>query len=270
MWHVAGSLLEEAPRYTLTTGGPNDASVGEMMTLDEAQNVSMLDQIVTGDARALSAHIPDASVDLIFTDPVYQQIDDYRWLAETALRVLTPHGRVLTWCSKPKLGRCQLAMEDAGLEYVYTLDYTVQAKTFRMRWYNLFCWTTPCLWFQRPGEATKPRKWIPDTYIDSIILDDDEPVDVRAVLPDTFISTAGPSGSYIWNKNLGVLKAWLDVFSAPGETIYDPFTGSGSVPLVCRMLGRHFYASEIRSEVAQQTSERIASMPEPMFLDEVA
>lgn len=226
--------------------------------------MTMLNTITTGDARELAAQIPDASVDLIFTDPVYQQIDDYRWLAETALRVLKPRGRVLAWCSKPKLGRCQLAMEDAGLEYVYTLDYTVQAKTFRMRWYNLFCWTTPCLWLQRPDEATKPRRWIPDTYIDTIVLDD-EPVSVRAVLPDTFISTAGPSGSYIWNKNLGVLKAWLDVFSAPGETVYDPFTGSGSVPLVCQMLGRNFYASEIKPDVADEARARLASVPRAMF-----
>jgi len=45
-------------------------------------------QIVTGDARVLAERIPDESIDLIFTDPVYQNIDDYRWLAETAARVL--------------------------------------------------------------------------------------------------------------------------------------------------------------------------------------
>jgi len=225
----------------------------------------MRNKIICGDARELAADIPDGSIDLIFTDPVYQNVDDYRWLSETALRVLKPRGKVLAWCSKPKLGRCQLAMEEAGLEYVYTLDYTVQAKTFRMRWYNLFCWTTPCLWLQRPGEATKPRKWIPDTYIDTILLEG-ESVDLRAVLSDTFISTAGPSGSYVWNKNLGVLKAWLDVFSAPGDVVYDPFTGSGSVPAVCRMLGRDFYASEIKAAVATEAQERVAALSEPMFV----
>lgn len=39
--------------------------------------------IYTGDARELAKAIPDESVDLIFTDPVYDRIEDYRWLAET-------------------------------------------------------------------------------------------------------------------------------------------------------------------------------------------
>lgn len=228
-----------------------------------------LDTITTGDARELAAAIPDGSVDLVFTDPVYQNVEDYTWLAKTALRVLKPKGLLLSWCSKPKLGRCQLAMEDAGLDYVYTLDYTVQAKTYRMRWYNLFCWTTPCLWMQRPGEASRPRRWIPDTYIDSIVLDD-ETVEVRQILGDTFISTGGPNGSYVWNKNLGVLSAWLDAFCPPGGTVYDPFTGSGSVPLVAKMLGRHYYASEIKPDVAAEARERVdqAPMPLPGFVVE--
>jgi len=222
-----------------------------------------LDQIIAGDARELAPAIPDGSVDLIFTDPVYQDLDAYRWLAETALRVLAPKGKLLAWCSKPKMARAQLTMEDAGLEYVYTLDYTVVAKTFRMRWYNLFCWTTPCLWFQRDGSASRPRKWIPDNFTDTITLDD-EAVEMRAALGDTFISTAGPSGSYIWNKNLHVLTAWLDAFSTPGAIVYDPFAGSGSVPVVCKMLGRHFYASEIKPDVAAAAQARLDATPLPL------
>lgn len=223
----------------------------------------MLDQIVTGDAKELAKGIPDSSVDLILTDPVYQQTGDYRWLAETALRVLAPKGKLLAWVSKPKLARSQIAMEDAGLEYVYTLDYTVIAKTYRMRWYNLFCWTTPCLWMQRDGSASRPRRWIPDTYTDTIVLDG-EAVELRAALGDTFISTGGPNGSYIWNKNLGVLKAWIDAFSAHGATVWDPFCGSGSVPVVCKLLGRHFYASEIQPDVAEEARQRLNDTPLPM------
>ena len=52
-------------------------------------------KIVTGDARVLAERIPDESIDLIFTDPVYDRIDDYRWLAETAARVLRNNGSLL-------------------------------------------------------------------------------------------------------------------------------------------------------------------------------
>ena len=33
--------------------------------------------IYTGDARELCEEIPSESIDLIFTDPVYQNMDDY-------------------------------------------------------------------------------------------------------------------------------------------------------------------------------------------------
>ena len=53
--------------------------------------------IYCGDARELAKAIPDESVDLIFTDPVYDRIDDYRWLAECASRVLKSSGTLLVW-----------------------------------------------------------------------------------------------------------------------------------------------------------------------------
>jgi len=257
-WELLGNGTPAAFRST--------ESLNEWLTRQERARPRprmQLDTIATGDARELARSLPDGSIDLIFCDPVYQNIADYTWLAEVALRVLKPKGLLLAWCSKPKLGRCQLAMEDAGLDYVYTLDYTVQAKTYRMRWYNLFCWTTPCLWMQRPGSASKPRRWIPDTYIDSILLND-EAVEVRQVLGDTFISTGGSNGSYVWNKNLGVLSAWLDAFCPIGGTVYDPFSGSGSIPLVAKMTGRHFYASEILPDVAATARERVDQAPLPL------
>lgn len=222
----------------------------------------LLDQIATGNARRLSKSLPDGSVDLVFCDPVYQNIRDYSWLAKTALRVLRPRGVCLAWASVPKAGRAQLAMERAGLEYVYTLFYTVVAKTYRMRWYNLFCWTTPCLWFQRPGEATRPNKWMPDTFQETIILPPE-------VLDNTFISTANPEDPFAWNKNTGVLRRWMERFSSPGDVVYDPFTGSGSVPVAAKMLGRRCYASELVAERAEEARARLAATPEPLDLGAV-
>lgn len=211
-----------------------------------------IDQITTGDARKLARTIPDASIDLVFCDPVYQNIRDYSWLARTALRVLKPRGVLLAWASVPKAGRAQAAMERAGMQYVYTLFYTVTAKTYRMRWYSLFCWTTPCLWLQRPSEATRPSQWMPDTYGETTILD------------NTVISTANPQNPFEWNKNTGVLMHWLERFCPPGGVVYDPFAGSGSVPVACRATGRRFIASEIDPARADEARARVAATPLPL------
>jgi adenine-specific DNA-methyltransferase len=217
-----------------------------------------LNQITTGNARKLAPSIADGSVDLVLADPVYQNISDYRWLAKTALRVLKTRGVCLAWASVPKLGRAQAAMERAGLEYVYTLFYTVIAKTYRMRWYNLFCWTTPCLWFQRPGEATKPNKWMPDTYSETIVVPPD-------LLDNTTISTANAHGPFEWNKNTGVLVKYIEQYSRPGELVYDPFTGTGSVPVACRMTGRSFIASELLPARAEEARQRLGATPISLF-----
>lgn len=213
-----------------------------------------LNEITTGDARRLAASIPDGSVDLVFCDPVYQNIADYGWLARTALRVLKPRGVLLAWASVPKAGRAQAAMERAGAAYVYTLFYTVTAKTYRMRWYNLFCWTTPCLWFQRSGEATRPNQWMPDTFSETVLMD------------NTVVSSANPSNPFEWNKNTGVLMRWIERFSPPGSVVYDPFAGSGSVPVACRATGRAFYASEINPERAEEARRRLDVTPAPLPL----
>lgn len=231
--------------------------------------MDQIDVIQTGDARALAAAIPDQSVDLIFTDPVYANLDDYAWLAQEARRVLRPRGAVLAWASVPKLGRAQQAMEDAGLEYVYTLFYTVVAKTYRMRWYNLFCWTTPCLWLQLPGQASRPHRWIPDTHQETVLVTRWAWLArllLGALRGNTVVSQAAPTGDFAWNKNLGVLVRWVEAFSQPGAVVWDPFTGTGSIPIACRMTGRRFIASEIDPSRADEARSRLAATPVPMRL----
>ena len=195
--------------------------------------------IYVGDCRDLAKAIPDESVDLIFTDPIYSRIDDYHWLAETGARVLREDRACLAWCGKPLAAQCQLAMEDGGLGYVYTLDYVVPAKQFRLFYYHLFLWTTPCLWMQK-GRAL-PTRWIPDTVI----------------------SQMPPTGQFKWNKNTGVIANWLDAFCESG-VVFDPFTGGGTVPAVCKMLGRRYLAFEIDPDTAEMARERVRNTQPPL------
>ena len=196
--------------------------------------------VYQGDARVLAEAIPDESIDLIFTDPVYQNVDDYQWMAKTAARVLKPDSACLVWCSKPLAARCQIVMEQAGLGYVYTFSYVVTAKQYRLNYYHLFLWTTPCLWMQK-GRSI-PRVW----------------------LPDTFVSSAAPSAGHKWNKNLGVIIRWLDAFCEPGGVVLDPFTGSGSVPVVAKMLGRQYLAFEIDPKITILARERVHLTQSPL------
>jgi DNA modification methylase len=47
----------------------------------------------------------------------------------------------------------------------------------------------------------------------------------------------------------------------PGDIVYDPFAGSGTVGVVCKRLGRHFLGSEIIKRYVELARERIEGEP---------
>lgn len=49
------------------------------------------------------------------------------------------------------------------------------------------------------------------------------------------------------------------VSDQPGQLVLDPFCGSGTIPLACRLMDRHFQAFEINPQFFQIASERINS-----------
>lgn len=197
--------------------------------------------VYQGNARELAEAIPDESVDLIFTDPVYQNIDDYKWLAETAARVLKPDRACLAWYGGPKLHEVGRMMSEI-MVYTWTLNYVVIAKPNKLIGYNIFTWTTQCLWFRKGKGFPKDR------------------------IPDTYVSTASPSGSFKWNKNVGVITKWVGAFTKPGNIVFDPFTGGGTVPAVCKILGRKWLAFEIEPDTATRARERVCLTQPPLPL----
>lgn len=211
-----------------------------------------LNQIITGDARELARRIPDESVSLIFTDPVYENVGDYAWLAETAARVLKPGGACLAWCGNAKQYEVQPVMSE-HLKFVMPLTYTKIAKAYRAFYYKTFLWTTPCLWFHK-GAHDHP--WLIDTVVDHC---------------NAIVSTATPpTNTYKWHKNPEAYITWLKAFSKPGDVVYDPFTGSGSCPIECKRLGRNFIASELKPEIAEMGRARLAQVQviDPVFFEQ--
>jgi DNA modification methylase len=214
--------------------------------------MEMLNQIVTGDARQLAALIPDESIDLIFTDPVYENIADYRWLAETAARVLKPGSACLAWCSGVKQYAVQPVMAEY-LKFCMPLVYTKIAKAYKAHAYKTFLWSTPCLWFQK---GPHNHEWTIDTVVDHC---------------NAIVSTnTPPKNTYKWHKNPEAYIRWLLAFSKLGDTVYDPFTGSGSLPVECKRLGRNFIASEMQPDIAEMARKRLAQVQviDPIFAEQ--
>lgn len=243
-------LAEDAGELVLLGNGSPAAFTSEAslrawldkQEVGKAMQHDMLNQIVTGDARELAEQIPDNSVDLIFTDPVYENIDDYRWLAETATRVLKSDRACLVWCSNRGQFEVKAVMEK-HLTFVLPLIYTKIAKAHRAFGFKTFLWSTPCLWFHNGKHA---HEWLVDTVVEH---------------SNAIISTSTPpTDSYKWHKNPEAYVSWLKAFTKPGDTVWDPFCGSGSLPLCCIELGRNFIASEILPDVAARARERVEQL----------
>jgi len=200
--------------------------------------------IYHGDARELAKEIPDSSIDLVFTDPVYQNTSDYEWLAITAARVLKDGGSVLAWSGTP------------------TLPETIQCFTPYLSWAWCLYWNrstdkkfyhgrtgitviTPCLWFEK-GRAKR-----------------------HANIADMIrCGWEGSHSNHQWSKPPRVINKWLAFASQQNAVVLDPFCGGGTVPASCIALGRNYLAFEIDKDTCTIARDRVRNTQPPLFIQQ--
>ena len=199
--------------------------------------------IYCGDARELAKAIPDESVDLVFTDPVYDRIDDYRWLAATARRVLKPDRVCLAFVDSRNSGLAEMAMRDS-LTFQWRLYYVIPGKPGALHLYGIYPCTTVCLYFAKGHAKASP-------YI-----------------PDTLVSSARPDSKFRWQKNTAVLRRWTESFTGEGGIVLDPFAGSGSIAAASRALWRSYLAFEIDPDICALARDRVRNTQPPLFVPE--
>lgn len=201
-----------------------------------------LNTIITGDARELARAIPDESVDLIFTDPVYDRIEDYEWLAETAARVLKPDRACLVYCAIGLIPQTHNALSKY-LDYRWRLiTRMVNSKEFNGR--LLIC-SQECLWYEK-GHSS-PLQSIFD-------------VDLSTKKGNYDINGSN------WGKGTSVPLRYIETFSPVNGIVLDVFTGSGTIPALAKLLGRQYLAFEIDPETAAVARQRVANTQPPLPL----
>jgi site-specific DNA-methyltransferase (adenine-specific)/modification methylase len=52
----------------------------------------------------------------------------------------------------------------------------------------------------------------------------------------------------------------LEIYSKEGDLVYDPFMGTGTTGVACRMINRHFIGSEISESQVKHSSDRLARL----------
>lgn len=197
-----------------------------------------LNEIYTGDAKILAKDIPDESVDLVFCDPIYQNIADYAWLAETAARVLKPGGNGLAFVNAkwfpfvfPIIGTILPPLAYIQTSGLSPMNGRVIAKTYYLIWFG----------------SGKLAGYMPDGYI------------------GTTWSKANLH-NFKWTKSPKYIKTVFRAFTRPEDIIVDFFCGGGTVPAVAKMLGLDYWACEIDPPTAARARQRVEQTQPPLFV----
>ena len=66
-------------------------------------------------------------------------------------------------------------------------------------------------------------------------------------------------GNHPNHKSFSVLEPLIRFYTAPGDRVLDPFTGSGSTPAACLKLNRFISGIELRPQWAEMTQLRLKS-----------
>lgn len=198
--------------------------------------------IYTGDARELSLLLPDESGDLIFTDPVYEQVDDYAWLAETAARILKPDTACLAWGMTPLLPEYLRAMVPP-LQWAWLMHWRRYGPCYPGR--PGICVLTECMWLEK-GHSRTYRK--------------------IADCKDAPQARSRRNSQHQWSKPEIVLLTWLEAFTKPGDVVIDFFAGDAPIPSVVKQLGdRYWLAFEIDARVADSGRLRVQNTQTSCF-----
>jgi site-specific DNA-methyltransferase (adenine-specific)/modification methylase len=224
-----------------------------------------------GDSRELLAAIPDASIDLICTDPPYNlgaystgniempwrkafnndvaawdqvPFDPGAWLGEVR-RVLKPTGTLFAFTSYNLLGRWHETFDPAfdTFQFVVWHKTNPPPKLRRAGFLNsceliVACWDRGHTWnFGRQRDM--------HNFIESPICSGRERVK-EPVHPT--------------QKPLRVLRRLIEWGSQPGGVVLDPFMGVGSTGVAAGELGRQFLGIEIDPAYFAAASRRIDAL----------
>jgi DNA modification methylase len=218
---------------------------GTMMAWHPDMPEEYRNQIVTGDARELARRIPDESVDLIFTDPPYPKdfIPLYSWLAETGARILKPGGLCIALAGHAHIPDIiPLMSEHLKFYWIGGMLHGL-GTTARIYSRQFMCGWKPMLWYSK-GKVPD-HAWIFD------------------LLPP---SPTRDKRYHKWGQAISWARYYIDKLTEIIAIVFDPLTGGGTVPAVCKMLGRNYVAFEIDPDTADKARERVLNTQPPLFV----
>jgi len=248
-----------------------------------------INEIIHGDAYDLMPSIEPESIEVIFSDPPYEQSLrdiyanwnhglDWNRLAIEFDRVLKPSGQVCLFCDwrtgqtittalmplfrfrflwiwrKPNgqpVGKKQ-PINEVELIIVYSKKKSkIGDLTFNWKDISTVGSEPYRREFSRNNQTRKPIKAYVSESSGGRYPKQILDFPTKCNLPEN------ERFDHPCQKSVGLCGYVLKALSNPGDLILDPFTGSGSIPIACHRLNRRFIAIEREKTFFQMASERM-------------
>lgn len=205
-------------------------------------------RIIAGDMSLLEAEVGDEEAALVITDPPYPRdyLGLYGRLAQLASRKLKPGGICVAYCGHAYLPE----ILDQMLRYLrfywlcgvgpFTHHPPIWPRKIWAAW-------RPVLLMQKPPAGERAGRWLVD-----------------------FVAPGRKTKAYHeWEQAVEPFAYFIQRLTEPKDLVLDPFVGSGTTALACKMTGRRFIGTEIDGRLAEIARRRVLEVGGGTELEEV-
>ena len=245
--------------------------------------------LYNGDCFDFLPTIPDGSVDLVLTDPPYgitgcswDVVPDIPRFWREAWRVLKPNGAAVIF-GTVKSGLDWIMASREEFRYDLVWEKTKAACFVNVNRRPLAIHEMIYV-FYRSHPTFNPQKYKPEWASDfeKKVLEPENRVRffsgghvgsyTRIVTNEKFYKSVlkfSNGGRYIsaqihqTKKPITLMEHIIKMYTNPGETVLDPFMGSGSTGVAAMMTGRKFLGSELDPHFFEVSKRRISEAPRP-------
>lgn len=178
--------------------------------------------------------IPDGSIDCIITDPPYplEYIECWTNLAKEAKRLLKPNGFCIAYSGQQNLIEVYNRMNEY-LDYYWTFSLNHSGNTQLVMNKNILCGWKPLLVFQNGFKK------------------------IDVVSKDVITGSKMEKEYHEWQQSEKELIYIIEKFTKIGDTILEPFAGSGTTIVASAKLKRKVIACEIDEKSYNVSKVRI-------------
>jgi site-specific DNA-methyltransferase (adenine-specific) len=195
--------------------------------------------IYHGDSRALFPRVvPTNSIDMILTDPPYYE--KFLWafdlLGEQGARSLVEGGSLVSLC-----GQVQI-------------PYIIKNMGKHLRYW----WMAG---MRQDGHTVLPGKWVGVQHKPAIwYVKNKRRADIRFPPPQDMLKGGRrrQKSRHKWEQPVLWFRHWIHCLTKPGETVLDPFVGSGTVLVAAKKLGRKAIGIESDRKTCLEAAQRIS------------